>query len=81
MLSLTGATLTPSDMVMLLRHWATMTTLTDGKEMVKCCLDSTDVYICKGALLSVELLRRHLKWYSALRPDGLTTLTLTLVQP
>ena len=22
-----------------------------------------------------------LKWYSALRPDGLTTLTLTLVQP
>ena len=29
--------ITPSRMVMLLRHWVNMTTLADGKDTVKCC--------------------------------------------
>ena len=34
---MTGATLTPSGMVMLLRPRVTVTTLTDGKDTIKCC--------------------------------------------
>ena len=36
MLPMTGATLTPSGMVMLLRPRVNVTTLTDGKDTIKC---------------------------------------------
>ena len=48
--------------------------LSDEKDTpIKCRLDSTDVYIYKGALLPVELLRIHPQMVSCSSTEGLNT--------